>query len=433
MRGIIKLVNKKDKKPLVGFFPLFQNLAETGRALMVAKRYIKIGGRAVFFSHGGQYEFLAKDLGFKIIRVKPIYTSKFYDNINKLIGFKLFKDPKNKFFIENIEEEISAYKKTGVKLIVSTNNFTCSISARAAGVPLISITPKINLHFTKFPDIIEYSLTRFLPESLKLRLLNWYAPRCKISISTFSKIAKKYKVNKIEREEDIFKGDYTFYTNFADFLGIDKSEISSDEYYVGLIFFDEIMAKYTKKQIEDKESQEHLKKPGRSILLTLGSSGTKDLFLKILNTLNKTQHNVLAVYTSILKDEELPVLRNNIMLKKFVPSIKDLYKFIDLSITHGGQGTVYTSAYAGKPIIGFPMQLEQHLNLERFMKHGMALIESGKYFKEEKLLKAINNIFDNYDFYLKNAQNVANALPKPDGAKNSGDIILKILDKEGSV
>ena len=45
-----------NKKPLVGFFPLFYNLAETGRAVLVAKRYMEHGGQAIFFSHGGKYE-----------------------------------------------------------------------------------------------------------------------------------------------------------------------------------------------------------------------------------------------------------------------------------------------------------------------------------------------------------------------------------------
>ena len=44
------MTGKTNKKPLVGFFPLTYNLAETGRAVLVAKRYMELGGKAIFFS-----------------------------------------------------------------------------------------------------------------------------------------------------------------------------------------------------------------------------------------------------------------------------------------------------------------------------------------------------------------------------------------------
>jgi hypothetical protein len=36
---------QSDNKFLVGFFPLFYNLAETGRAVLIAKRIIELGGK----------------------------------------------------------------------------------------------------------------------------------------------------------------------------------------------------------------------------------------------------------------------------------------------------------------------------------------------------------------------------------------------------
>ena len=143
--------------------------------------------------------------------------------------------------------------------------------------------------------------------------------------------------------------------------------------------------------------------------------------------MNKTKYNVIALYALILKEEELPDVNDNVILKKFAPSISELNELVDLAIIHGGQGTVDTAAYSGKPIIGFPMQFEQHLNLEMLVKHGTAIIASRKYFKEENLLKDISMIFDNYDKYLKNAQKLSNILPKPQGDKNAVKIILKIL------
>jgi len=425
-----------NKKPLVGLFPLFYNLAETGRAVIIAKRYIELGGQAIFFSHGGKYEYLAKEIGCKVVQVKPIYTDQFIDHLWKCSRMEELRAPfSKKVLLEHVEAEIDAFNNTGVKLIVSTNNFPCSISARAARLPLIFVTPRVLGEFTKFPDDAEFLFTRFIPDSLKLKILNWYGPKIKIWIWPFNKIVKKYPhAKQIFLSSDINKGDYTFYTDFLEMLPLEKSDVPDNEYYIGPIFLDELFTKSFSEKSSTKERNDinkHLQRPGKSILLSLGSSGTKELFLNILETLNETDYNIIAIYTSIFKEGEIPKFNDNILLKKFVPSMKIINQSIDLAIIHGGQGTVYTAAYSGKPIIGFPMQFEQHLNLEMLVKYGMGEILSRKYFKKEKLLQAINEIFNNYDKYLKNAHKLAEILPKPKGDKYAIKLLLEIIKQKG--
>jgi UDP:flavonoid glycosyltransferase YjiC (YdhE family) len=422
------------KKPLVGFFPLFYNLAETGRAALIAQQYEKLGGEVVFFSHGGEYEYLVRELGYEIIRVNPIYSEGYIDLLWKSSRLETWKNPFSmKILSEHVKEEIAAFKKTGIKLVVSTNNFPCCISARAAKIPFISVTPKVIPKYTIYPDDAEFFFTRFIPKRIKLKILNWYAPGNKDYIRPFIKVAKKYGVPPPKLGDDIVNGDYTFFVDFIEFLGLDRSTISSEEYYVGPSFFDEILTKVFRDEKSDREDHEierHLKKSGKSILLSLGSSGTKELFLKILEALGKTDYIVVAVYTSILKEEELPHVNYNILLKKFVPSIEKLNRNVDLAILSGGKGTVYSAAYAGKPVIGFPMQFEQHRNLEMLVRHGMAIIASRKYFKEKDLFNSIEEIFGNYDTYLKNAQVLASKLPKPEGDKNAARRIVEILEQK---
>lgn len=100
---------------------------------------------------------------------------------------------------------------------------------------------------------------------------------------------------------------------------------------------------------------------------------------------------------------------------------------VDLAVIHGGQGTVYTAAYAGKPIIGLPMQLEQHLNLEKMVGHGSAIMLSRKYFNEDIFLQSIYHIFDNYDKYYRKAQHLSNILPPPKGDQNAANRIAEIV------
>ena len=426
---------KPHKKPLIGFFPLFYNLAETGRAILVAKRYVEQGGKVVFFSHGGEYEKLAKENGFKIVRINPTYTKEFIDDLWKYSRLEKRGAPFSyEVLKEHVENEIKAFKKTDVKLIITTNNFPCSISARAAKIPLISITPYVANKFSYFPDDANILIANLIPNSIKLPILNYFYPKVRTWSHPFSKLSKTYKnTPNFKNPSDINKGDYNFFTDFLELLNLQKSEINSNDFFIGPIFLDELFKKNKSEKELDSEILKQLEKPGKSILVTFGSSGTKEFYLKILDTLNKTDYNVIAIYSSILSEKDLPKLKDNILLRKFVPSIKDLHQKADLTIMHGGQGTVYTAAYAGKPVIGIPMQFEQHQNLEMLVKNGSAIIESRRYFTEKKLIKSIKKIFDNYDLYLKKAQLLAEKLPKPNGDQNAMKTTLKILEKQGLI
>jgi len=428
-------MNRSNEKPLVGFFPLSYNLAETGRAVLVAKRYVELGGKAVFFSHGGKYEHLIEDFGYNMVRVNPVYTEEAIKEIISINrGEKKGIPYKESFLRESVKEEIAAYNKAGVKMIVSFVNIPCSISARAAGIPLVCVSPAPGkFHFTT-PDNFENSFIRLIPQLLKVKILNLCYIRSKKFLKPFNVIVSEYNLKPFKSSVSIFYGDTTLATNFLEFINIFPGQQSfPDEDYIGIISLEEVFSgqfSEKKSKVIEHEIRQHLNKPGKSILLTMGSSGDKQFFLNILHVLSKTPHRVIAVYTNILNEDELPVVNENILLMKFVPSIQKLHKIVDLAIIHGGQGTVYTAAYAGKPIIGFPMHSEQHLNLEKMVGHGAGLMLSRKYFKEKQLLVRINEIFEDYDIYLKNAQALTKKLPKPKGDKNAARRLVEILEQQ---
>ena len=422
------------KKPLVGFFPLSYNLAETGRAVMIAKRYKELGGGVVFFSHGGEYEHLARDLEYDIIRVKPHYNEESIDRFVRICRGDQRGLPYTETVLrELVRNEIEAYKKTEVDMILTTHNYPCCISAKAADIPLVCITTGPGSFHFSIPDNYENAVTRLIPQSVKISVLNWFFPRSKRFLKPFNAVAREYNVKPFKYISDVDKGDVTLVTNFLDFINIFPNQRHFPaEDYIGIILLDELFENNSsteKTQALDNEIQTHLKKPGRSILLSMGSSGDKTLFLNILYALDKTPYRVIAVYANNLKENELPELNDNILLKKFVPSIEQLHKMVDLAIIHGGQGTVYTAAYAGKPVIGFPMQYEQHLHLEKMVGHGTGLMLSKKYFKQQTMLTAINKIFDNYDHFLQHAKALAQKLPRPEGDKNAAKRLLEIARK----
>ena len=68
--------NINSKKTLVGFLPPFNNLGDTLPLVEIAKKYVERGGEAIFFSDGGIYEKLVRDIGYKIVQIRVDISNK---------------------------------------------------------------------------------------------------------------------------------------------------------------------------------------------------------------------------------------------------------------------------------------------------------------------------------------------------------------------
>lgn len=415
------------KKPLIGFFPGFFDIGETYPLIKIARRYEELGGEVILFSHGGNYEYLAKEQGFKIIRIEPFARG---PDVTRY-----FMKHSDEDIIKMINDQALFYQNTAIKALIQTSSYLdCLIVPLFAKIPLISFisgtisTPYFKANYAGYPDNSENILTQIIPKYIKNRINNWYALNYKGPITRkFNRIAKKININtRFKCFQDIVLGDYTLLCDDMEFLGLKPTDDFPAENYTGPILYDDFFESKIKK--EEEEIEKHLKRSGKSILLTMGCSFVmKEIFLKILKTLNQTDYNVIAGYTSILNDDEIPQLNDNILLKKFITNIKKLNERVDLAVIHGGRGTVYNAAYSGKPAIGFPLNGEQQYNLDSLTRHGIAIRLSNTFFKEEKLLNAIKKIFDNYDTYLKNAKVLSQKLPKPEGDKKAASRILEII------
>ena len=416
---------KTDKKPLIGFFPGFFDLGESYPIIKIAKRYKELGGNVVIFSHGGNYEYLAEEQGFEIKKIEPIASG---PDITRY-----FQNESDENIIKFIKNQALIYQNTQIDALVQTSSYIdCLLTPLLLKIPIISIIsgilapPYIQANHATYPDNFENNFTRILPKFIKNRINKWYTLNYQGPITKkINRIAKKTNINIHFRcFHDIILGNYTIFCDDIKFLGIKPTKEFPEKNYIGPILPDYIFKKYNRK---DEEIEKHLNRPGRSILLTMGSSKImKEIFLEILNILNNTDYNVIATYTELYNKDELPKLNDNILMKKFIPNIIELNKQVDLAIIHGGRGTVYNAAYSGKPAIGIPLNGEQQYNIENLKRHGAAITVSKTFFQKEKLLKAIDEILEKYDLYLKKAQNLAYKFPKPEGDKNAAYIIQEI-------
>jgi UDP:flavonoid glycosyltransferase YjiC (YdhE family) len=81
----------------------------------------------------------------------------------------------------------------------------------------------------------------------------------------------------------------------------------------------------------------------------------------------------------------------NILVKDFLPSHK-VMPLCDLTIIHGGQGSVQNAIGAGTPLIGFPLQPEQNFNLRQVERHGAGRCLSLQWLKRAGLRRTVEEI-----------------------------------------
>jgi len=397
------------------------------------------GGKAIFFSHGGKTKQVTEELGCELVKLGKLPWSKVNEDLKNKGKFDktpyeelLFAVYKKDLIKPFVEEEIEAFKNAGVDLIISSFNPTASISARALNIPLIvinsgtAIPPYYRQGPVTFPENYENVFTRILPKFIKNLITRWMLLNYKLMVKDFNKVAEKYGVKPFKNINDILNGDYTFVCDDINFLGIKPTKEFPMENFVGPISGG-LLEK--QKDTIDEDIKRHLNRPGKSILLMMGSNRNKKLYLNILEALNQTNYNVIAVYTTI-KEDELPETKDNILLKKFIKSPKLVNKMVDLAIIHGGRGTVYTAAYSGKPIIGLPMYCEHQYNIDNMVNKGAGLRISKRFFKQEDLLKAIDTIFSNYETYLKNAQNLSKKLTTVPGEEKAAQRLFEIIEEK---
>ncbi len=440
--------------PKVAFMPIFDNFGDCLPLIEVAKKYKELGGEAVFIGLEGIYQHKPKESGLKVITIKKTSLVKNIDHIKDKSNYLLLSDgralDKNKsdelnqeqiyknlynkesrdYYRKKINQEIKIFKKEKIGLVFAAYNFTTAISARHLKLPLIILlsgvaTPQyFESNYATFPENYENILTRLIPSSIKKRFVNWYILNCKWGVKGFNKLADEYNAPHINRFLDLTQGDYTLIADDPNFLKIKPNQDITKKNFVGpLLPKDEPREKNNE---TDEKIKKHLKRNGKSILFTLGSSGSNLVYKEILKALNDTKYNVISPYNMVVKKEELPVLDNNILAVEYVPSIKQLHKKTDMAIIHGGRGTVYTSAYAGKPAVGIPMHSEQQHNLDNLVRHGSCIQISKKYFSQKKLLNAVEKIFDNYEIYLQNAKKLRDKLDEPKGAERAAKRIMQI-------
>ena len=378
------------------FSPAAYNLAETTRALEIAKACRNLFD-ILFVSYGGRFENLIEKEGFRIINLEPKLTPK---NIRHIYGVDQGYEFGYYFSIKDVKEqvknEISLFKKIKPAAVVTGFNFSNSISCRVEKVPLIWLTQSTwmlesysNAGLAACPDRMDYPIFRWLPENI----LSWifykkFIPIFNFLAHPYDVVAKKYGIKPFKSMEKLWEGDYNLLPEPEEFCGL---KLPSTYHYIGPLIG----------RLDSPIPQEilQMEKNKPIIYFAMGSSGQPKIIAKIIQSFTGKPFQVISPSKSLLQNMNIEI-PSNVILTDWLPAHK-VNPLADISVIHGGIGTVMTACLAGTPIVGIAMQPEQEANLDCIVRKGFAIRIKRKRLNPDNLIEAINKLLTDEDAHKK--------------------------------
>ena len=101
---------------------------------------------------------------------------------------------------------------------------------------------------------------------------------------------------------------------------------------------------------------------------------------------------MISPIKSLVRDTNLNI-PENVIVTDFLPAHK-VNPLADLSVIHGGIGTVMTACLAGAPIVGVAMQAEQEANLDCCVRNGFAIRIKKKRVTATNILEAVDKMIN---------------------------------------
>ncbi|MEW5821523.1 MAG: nucleotide disphospho-sugar-binding domain-containing protein [Cyanobacteriota bacterium] len=400
------------------FAPATYNLAEVTRMIEIAKA-CRDKYNCIFIGYGGDYENIIEENNFEYIKMEPRLTPEKIEHLYKIDkGEKEGELFSKEEILVRVNNEIALYAKLKPSGIVSGFCLSVYLSSKVAKIPLISVMQSTwtREYFSKglgtWPDILDFSLLRFIPEGT----LNEIGSKSflfltKLFIISFNKAAKELGIKKFRDLADFLSGDIVLLAEPEGFSEITSKDLPSNHYFIGPLIG----------RLDSEMPDEVLNIPGDLpvIYFAMGSSGTPEIIAKIIEGFKDKPYRVISPVKSLVEKLNVKV-PDNVIITDWLPAHK-VNPMANLSLIHGGVGTVMTACLSGTPIVGVAMQPEQEANLECLVRKGFAIRIKKKQVTPESIFSAIDRMIDNKEA-IRKAKEFQKIMEQWDDLSNIVDI-----------
>lgn len=381
---------------LILFLPYAHQLGTTFGLIELANLFSNLGDEIVFAGEG-PYIKLAKTSGFKVISLIEIPFKKY----RKVVDSGNINFHNKTTLDEHVKAEITLLKELKPNLVITQGRTSTIIGCRILNIPYISLTVSFLTEYYDLPYEIPETFSLYPLTKIPLlgQIMNRNAKRFVISKATnaakaYNTILKKYKMPPIRSMYDAYAGEYLTLIPESKLLFPINNLAPKNKY----IFTGPLQNRTDIHPIPSWIAKAK-EKDGKFVYLSMGSSSDKlyPYMLKRLSSIFSIKENYFIITNScnLLKKElSLP---NNVFLTNTAPA-RIMMQLADITICHGGKGTIYDSLLNKVPILGIPQQAEQELNLRRIKHLGLGdYILSTKVhsISDQELFLKIDNLITN--------------------------------------
>lgn len=406
-------------KKILLFAPAAFDLAETTRMIEIAKgitshEIAKEKFEIRFISDGGDFEHLIEEQGFALHRMEPRLTAEKIEHIVRVDREERFAPAfSRREMIQRIENEVAYLKSIGPSAVLTGFYISIPVTCRILGIPLVWVVQSTWMESffatgAGMTDNLRPGLFKRIVDWLILALINFWIGY--IFLNPVNKAAKHFGVNGYKSIYEFWRGDVTLVAEPAEFSG---TVPPPGYFYIGPLI--------ARQKFPIPEVIRSVPRDKPLIYCAMGSSGTPEIVAKILESFEGKPYRVIAPINFLLDQLEGAKIPANVIVTEWLPAL-DVNKMADLSLIHGGIGTVMTAAYAGKPIVGVGMQMEQVANLACLVRKGFAIRVAKSKDPSRKVQEAIGHLLRD-EGAKRRAIEFAKVMERCDGPKTAADLL----------
>ncbi len=351
------------------------SLAHVGRAMIVARRLEREGAKVVFAT-GSAHQELARKEGFKPREVFCVAPELAHAAIRR--GSHIFDLPTLKNYVES---DLALLHQEKPDLVIGDMRLSLNISAELACVEYWSILSGYLTNYYIAPQsppqtfpIVRFfgnRISKAIFPALKSLMLYYYA-------TNFRRYRKEMGLDPVVN--DIFDVIASPHRNLIADLPrfIPCANLPPHFEYIGPLIWEP--------DLPDPDWLGKLSPDIPTAYVSMGSTGDPNDLLRILISMRDAGWQVV---TTIGKFAQAP---SGVFSTPFARG-SSLLRHSNLSICHGGSGTIYQAVSGGVPVIGIGTFHDQEINLERAeaLRWGKALNPLG--WEEADLFNAIESVF----------------------------------------
>jgi UDP:flavonoid glycosyltransferase YjiC (YdhE family) len=369
------------------FAPASYNFAETSRMVDVALA-CRDTFRVIFASYGGDFEWLITNEGFPLIPMQPRLTPEKIERLYRIMRWESVNHPFGlDHLTDRIKGELQWLKALKPGAVVTGLDLSWPVSCRVAGVPLVwvaqttSMAPFWRSPRAFWPDIVDYRPFRLVPGPI----LNYFARYLmnfnRLIMVRFNAAANLFGAPPF-RDTEFWEGNYTMLAEPQEFADI--KDLPPRFHFVG-----PLIARINR---EIPAEVENLPRDLPIVYFAMGSSGERGIIADILQAFAGKPYRVIAPVRRLLGGISVDIPKN-VLVTDWLPAHK-VNSMADISVIHGGLGTVMTACLAGTPIVGVGMHFEQEANLQCVVRKGFAIRLRKRRFQPADVLAAVDRLMN---------------------------------------